>query len=85
MTEEQSAHPMSLSLLASLADTIPSMETSMEKTILAAAESSAGGGFMGLILLIGIIWFICYALSSKDETYDVDIKRQTTGTIKKRR
>ena len=47
--------------------------------------SDDGNAFVGFILIVGICWFVGWLFSSKESTYDVDIKRHTFGTVKKRR
>ena len=59
----------------------------MQTTGLLAATASSDGGdaVVGFIIIAGLVWFICWLFSSRESTYDVDIKRHTFGTVKKRR
>lgn len=52
---------------------------------LASAKASDGNAFVGFVVLVGLVWFFGWLFSSKDKGYDIDVKRHTTGTIKKRR
>ncbi|WP_430450720.1 hypothetical protein [Rhodopirellula europaea] len=57
----------------------------MNSLLAASAEASNGNAFFGFLILFGIGWLIWKLVNSGGNSYDVDITRRTSGTIKKRR
>jgi hypothetical protein len=52
------------------------MATSMQ--ILAQASDNGGDAFVGVLMIIGIVWFVAYLCSPKKKGWDIDHKEQTT-------